>query len=315
NGCSASDEVDVLIYTLPVVDLGVDQFVCGGTVTLDAGSASAYEWSDASTSQTLVVTTSGTYGVTVTDANGCTATDDAVIGIATVPTVNLGADISQCGGSVTLDAGSASTYEWSDASTGQTLVASTSNNYAVTVTNNDGCTATDDIDVAILAVPVATLNLTTDAVCLDADPLTLGGGSPAGGTYSGAGVFNNVFTPSSAGNVLISYIVVNNDGCADTADATLTVFVCTGINQFISGTVVLFPNPSHNFVTLQATGIDGRMQVTICDVTGKVVEQWSGNSQASGYNHTFDVSSYSYGTYVVNVKTDNGTATYNLVVQ
>ncbi len=238
-----------------------------------------------------------------------------MISIATVPTVNLGADVSQCGGSVTLDAGSATTYEWSDASTGQTLVATTSNTYSVTVTNNDGCTATDDIDVAILAVPTATLSLTTDAVCLDANPLTLGGGSPAGGTYSGTGVSNNVFTPSTPGDVLISYIVVNNDGCADTADATLTVFVCTGVNQLTSGNVVLFPNPSHNFVTLKTTGIDGHMQVTICDVTGKVVELWSGNSVAGGYNHTFDLSSYSYGTYMVSVKTDNGTATYSLVVK
>lgn len=315
NGCTATDETEVTINALPTVDLGVDQFVCGGTVTLDAGAASAYEWSDASTAQTLTVTTGGTYSVTITDANGCTATDDALIGIAPVPTVNLGADVSQCGGSVTLDAGTAASYEWSDASTGQTLVATMSNNYAVTVTNNDGCTATDDVEVVIFAVPVAALNLTTDSLCSDASPLTLGGGTPAGGSYSGAGVSNNVFTPSAPGNVLISYIVVNNDGCADTADATITVYVCTGINQLTSGNVVLYPNPSHNFVTLKTTGIDGRMDVTIADATGRVVELWNGIGTASGFSHTFNLNSYTTGMYLVNVKTTNGTATYNLIVE
>ncbi|PIP55189.1 MAG: hypothetical protein COX07_01240, partial [Bacteroidetes bacterium CG23_combo_of_CG06-09_8_20_14_all_32_9] len=45
-----------------IVNLGADVNQCGGTITLDAGNAgSTYLWSDASTSQTLVVSVTGTY--------------------------------------------------------------------------------------------------------------------------------------------------------------------------------------------------------------------------------------------------------------
>jgi hypothetical protein len=67
NGCSAMDSVAITVNALPVVNLGPDQALCSGTVTLDAqNSGSTYLWSDASTSQTLLVTASGTYDVMVT---------------------------------------------------------------------------------------------------------------------------------------------------------------------------------------------------------------------------------------------------------
>ena len=152
NGCTATDTIDVTINALPVVNLGSDITQCG-TATLDAGNAgSTYSWSDSSTNQTLLVSATGTYSVTVTNTNSCTATDTVNVTINASPTVNLGSDVTQCGGTVNLDAANAgSTYLWSDNSTAQTLLVSATGLYAVTVTNTNGCTGIDTVNVTINA--------------------------------------------------------------------------------------------------------------------------------------------------------------------
>ncbi|HLP19299.1 MAG TPA: choice-of-anchor J domain-containing protein, partial [Chitinophagales bacterium] len=141
NTCTATDEVDVTINTIPTVDLGNDITQCGGSATLDAANAGAdFEWSDNSTNQTLAVTATGTYSVTVTDANTCTATDEVDVTINTIPTVDLGNDVTQCGGTATLDAANAGAdFEWSDNSTNQTLAVTATGTYSVTVTDANTC--------------------------------------------------------------------------------------------------------------------------------------------------------------------------------
>src|ERR1043166_8894421 len=114
--------------------------------------------SDASTAQMLTVNASGTYDVAVTDGNGCVGRDTAMVTINPLPIVNLGADVTQCGGSVTLDAQNAgSTYLWSDASANQTLSVNASGTYDVTVTDANGCSNSDTAMITINALPVVNL--------------------------------------------------------------------------------------------------------------------------------------------------------------
>jgi glutamine cyclotransferase len=319
NSCSATDEVDVTINALPVVDLGNDVEQCGGSVTLDAGNAgSTFAWSDGTTTtQTLVASSTDTYSVTVTDANSCSATDEVDVTINALPVVDLGNDVEQCGGSVTLDAGNAgSTFAWSDGTTTtQTLTVTVGNSYAVTVTSANSCTASDDVDVTINANPTATLSLPQDSVCSGSGTITLSGGSPAGGTFSGTNVTGNNFNPSTNGTFTIAYAVADNNGCKDTAYADITVYVCVGINELTAGSVELFPIPASDFVTLRTSGINGKMQVEIYDITGKKVEQLTDVNIASGYTRTISLSTYAAGTYIVNITTENGTVRYNLIVQ
>jgi len=152
--------VNFVINPAPVVNLGGPYNQCGGTVTLDAANAgSTYSWSDLATTQTTLVSTSGTYGVTVANQFNCTASGNTEVYIQPVPVVNLGPDVTQCEGTVILDAGSpGNIYQWSDQSTSQTLAVSASNNYSVTVTDvNSGCTVSDDVNVTINPAPVVFL--------------------------------------------------------------------------------------------------------------------------------------------------------------
>lgn len=100
NGCENADTATATILSSLVVTLNDTSFCPGGSVTLDAGYPGAtYLWSDNSTDQTLVVTSAGTYSVTVTDGS-CSGSEDAVVSIATLPSVGAGADVIICAGDV-----------------------------------------------------------------------------------------------------------------------------------------------------------------------------------------------------------------------
>ncbi|HRX97940.1 MAG TPA: T9SS type A sorting domain-containing protein [Bacteroidales bacterium] len=65
------------------------------------------------------------------------------------------------------------------------------------------------------------------AVCLDNDPVTLTGGSPAGGTYAGPGVSADVFYPSAAGvgvHILTYTWVFPGTNCFATCEFTVEVY-------------------------------------------------------------------------------------------
>jgi hypothetical protein len=137
--CSSTPDcrtaVTFVVNPSPVVNLGGPYTQCGGNVTLDAGNAgSSYAWSGTETTQTVSATSTGSYSVTVTDANSCSGSGSASVTINAIPTVNLGGPYTQCGGSVTLDAGNAgSSYAWSGSETTQTVSATSTGSYSVTV--------------------------------------------------------------------------------------------------------------------------------------------------------------------------------------
>jgi hypothetical protein len=86
NGCAGSDDIDVVIYPLPYVDLGNDtSILAGSSLLLDAGGGhDSYLWSNDSTTQTILVDSTGTgpgtaiYYVTVTDGE-CEAVDSIAV--------------------------------------------------------------------------------------------------------------------------------------------------------------------------------------------------------------------------------------------
>jgi hypothetical protein len=83
NNCSNSDQVTVMVNTLPTIDAGSDQVVCeGDPVTLSATGGDSYNWDNGVTNSTAFTPTQTgdlTYSVTGTDANNCSNTDQVVI--------------------------------------------------------------------------------------------------------------------------------------------------------------------------------------------------------------------------------------------
>ncbi|MDX2359555.1 MAG: T9SS type A sorting domain-containing protein [Crocinitomicaceae bacterium] len=101
--------------------------------------------------------------------------------------------------------------------------------YRVRVIASDpSTTGTDNgTDLEIFALPTVTLSAYSN-VCVGDPALTLGGGAPSGGTYSGTGVSGGMFTPSTAGvgTHTITYTYTNTNGCSNTAAQTITVDPC-----------------------------------------------------------------------------------------
>ncbi|MFN5182367.1 MAG: GEVED domain-containing protein, partial [Bacteroidota bacterium] len=215
-GCVGYDTVNLVLNPAPIVNLGGDTSLCGGSIILDAqNTGSTYLWSDNSSFPIIFVSTTGTYWVDVTNPQNCTTRDSINITVSNQPLVSLGQDVNLCtGDSVTLDAGSTvgATYLWSDSSSAQTLSVDSTGLYFVNVTTGPGCSASDTIQVTVYPYPAPNiaLNLGVDTVCSSVGIIHLTGESPAGGTFSGNSVSGSNFDASvGAGTYLITYTITD----------------------------------------------------------------------------------------------------------
>ncbi|MEZ4825563.1 MAG: T9SS type A sorting domain-containing protein [Bacteroidia bacterium] len=95
---SALAPVTVAVKDAPVVNLGVDTFLCDiPTLILDAGNpGDLYLWNTGATTQTITVDTTGTYSVIVSKANGCSDFDAKTVTLSPRPSDPVTSDTSLC---------------------------------------------------------------------------------------------------------------------------------------------------------------------------------------------------------------------------
>jgi hypothetical protein len=284
-GCMGMDSVSVQINPLPVSALTDSVMQCGTSYTLDAGSGYAYLWSDSTTAQTLTVNATGVYAVQLIDSvTGCSVNDTSYVMFNVIPTVSLGADMSQCAGTALLDAGAGYLYLWNDNSTGQTLTVAASGLYAVTVTDSvTGCFASDSINIAINALPSPALG----------NDVTQCGGvytlNAASGNYSylwSTGDSTQFLVVSTTGIYIVSMTDLAT-GCVgeDTVDVTInalpnvtlsatTSIFCTtdangGFNASPAGGVYSGPGISGNQFNPSVAGVGAHtITYTYTDING-----------------------------------------------
>ena len=145
------------------------------------------------------------------------------------------------------------------------------------VNNTNGCSDTVVKTVYVDSLPIVTFNFTVDTICTD-DTLLLAGGSPAGGTYSGSGVYGGFFYGDSvsSGNHTIVYTYYNSDSCMAFASDIIYVDDCLGINE-VKASDFRFqvnPNPFSFVSNLQIAStefLNGTLELKIYDVYGKEV--------------------------------------------
>jgi uncharacterized repeat protein (TIGR01451 family) len=226
-GLSASDTVLVTLKPLPTVNLGADRTQCGGTATLDAGNiGSGYLWSNGATTRTITVNASGNYAVKVTNAQGCSQSDTVQVIIHALPTVNLGADRTQCGGTAILDAGNAgNTYLWSNGATTRTITVNASGNYAVKVTNAQGCSQSDTVLVTVHALPI--VNLGADRTQCGGTA-TLDAGNIGSGYLWSNGATTRTITVNASGNYAVK--VTNAQGCSQSDTLLVAIHALPIVN-------------------------------------------------------------------------------------
>lgn len=191
--------------------------------------------------------------------------------------------------------------------------------FVVTVTDSNGCTGSQN-DTVVINCP--TVSLTAfPSLCDTASPLTLTGGLPAGGTYSGDGVANGTFTPTvgDTGTFHITYTYTVGN-CTDSASQSIVVSTCGDTTNAVRNVAAqdLFqciPNPSNGFISIRFNNsVSGNVTVKMLDMTGRLL--WTDEQSANGaYNKAFDISAYAKGIYLLQVNSSAGESVMKITLQ
>ncbi len=101
NGCNSTDQVDVIVHSLPIIEAGSNISGCEGDqytlVGSGAGPNGTYVWNHGVQNGVpfAPVSTIGSYVVVGTDQNGCSNSDSILAKIEAIPVVSFYADIDQ----------------------------------------------------------------------------------------------------------------------------------------------------------------------------------------------------------------------------
>lgn len=187
------------------------------------------------------------------------------------PHIDLGPDTSICQGeTITFHAGTQSgwTYRWYEgnsttvAGTGATFTTSTTGTYRVEVSTAGGFSSADTIQLSVDPLPVVNFPALQN-VCTGSAAVNLNMATPAGGIYSGPGVFGGNFNPSAtgAGNYTLTYSFTDFNGCSSSDSTQITVFAEPVISAMAT------PNPLNY-------GSQATLDVTV-NGTSSYSYQWS----------------------------------------
>jgi PKD repeat protein len=179
-------------------------------------------------------------------------------------------------------------------------------------TNNNTLLLEDYIEV--LLTPVVMLQPFSD-VCVGTPPFELTGGSPAGGIYSGTGVTDGWFDPAVAGlgSHIIQYTFTALNDCENTAQETILVDPCTGIDFLDQDELRIYPNPAKDKVNISMDH-SGPVTIDVATILGLTVINENFDSIGK-FNKSIDLSHLRGGIYFISVKTSIGTTVNKIYLQ
>lgn len=225
----------------------------GTTFSFNASGATNYKWSPATglsnasiNNPVLTLSSTISYVLVGSHSNGCSSSENIQITVNPNPSVKANADLAVCiGDTFQLSVSGAQNYSWSPSTglTNSTIsnpqgVLSGSVTYIVTGTDAQKCTDVDTVVVRVKPKSSISHNSISD-ICLSSDPITLTGGTPAGGVYSGPGVSAGKFNPSIAGlgTHRITYTANEPGKCEGQTTVTITVLQSPNVVWNLRSTV------------------------------------------------------------------------------
>ncbi|MBK7667272.1 MAG: PKD domain-containing protein [Sphingobacteriaceae bacterium] len=319
NGCTNTSVRSVTVNSLPSVTATASSTnICAGqSTTLTGSGAASYTWMPGSiTGNPIAPSPTGniTYTLIGLGSNGCVGQTVRSITVSLSPTVTVNSATICNGNSVNLIASGASTYSWNTSATTNSINVTPTITTIYTVTGSSGlCSSTRTAIVNVNALPSLTLASSSNTACT----ISSGGvsvtltGSPSGGVYSGPGVVGTTFTTQAiAGTYTTTYSYTNSTtGCSNSTTKTITVSVCTGINEVVSGgsNYFVYPNPTSGKVTINTTS-DVSEQVTteVVDAIGKVVQKHIINFNSSSKSHDLNIEELANGMYFIRLMPKDG---------
>jgi hypothetical protein len=185
------------------------------------------------------------------------------------------------------------------------LVRDVSNSNAVHAKNACG-TSTPQSSTAVLnLLPLISLNLSPDLLCVNSSSTALSGGLPAGGIFSGTGINTSEFDPSLAGlgTHAITYTYSDANSCSSNATDNIVVDACLGLNESSNtNEIELFPSPTSGEFTIRCAEFSDRKgTITIYSILGKVIY----SLQTLSSKNQIDISQFSSGIYYAKIEIGN----------
>lgn len=172
--------------------------------------------------------------------------------------------------------------------------------------------ATPSGPTEIIASPGMQTPFTTSAVTYaetyewNIEPATAG--SMQGETTTGNAVWGNVWFND---NALITVKAVNECGTSSFSEAhTIAVENFVGVENPVNSQFRVYPNPAHDFVTIENTG-EGKTTVKIFNLAGQQVKEIQ---MSAGEAMTIDLTQFGCGVYHVMVSDGHSANTIRLVV-
>ena len=242
NGCTNSDYFTITVNALPEITVeNIEVCLTATPFALNVASPVGGVYSgNGVLNGVFYPQTAGlgahTITYTYTDANGCTNSATFTITVFQTPVVTVPNNMIVCvdanpftltgatpaGGYYTINGNVVTTFNPALYGVGVHTVTYT---YEV-----PGCVVSASFTIEVKPLPQITVP-SYNPVCVLAPAFALAGATPAGGTYSGLGVSNNMFNPSVAGvgTHTITYTYTDNFGCTNSATFTIVVTPATVI--------------------------------------------------------------------------------------
>lgn len=288
---------------------GSVQVTATGTGTL------TYSWVNRpETTSSLTGIGAGTYTVIVTgncgaDTLGVTITEPSAPLTQTL-TAFTPAGCNLADGSLTITAAGGTppyTYQWSNGGITATIPNLSAGIYTCTVICANGCTSVGTYTLQNTAPPVVTLALTSpyDSVCIGSGQYLLAGGSPAGGTWSGAAVVDSMFdSNTSAGWSMVVYTYTDSLGCTGSATDSIYVDLCLEVSAVQEAGFSVAPNPFGDHLFLQFRDPAAKV-ISIYTIQGALVYRES----VMGTSARIASDVLPVGTYLLQVNTGSDVTT------
>lgn len=238
---------ETVINDIPLLNAGLDTAICSGEsfeMGFENVNGYTYSWNPSTglsnpnianpvfSMQNNSTVPDSFHFVLTTDMGLCISIDSMLVIVNPLPTVSFsGLDPEYCvnepvatvtgsplGGFFEGNGISGNSFNPATAGVGPHTI-------AYTYTDNKGCTDSSQQQIIVRPLPVINVQ-SFGNICLDAEPLVLTQGSPAGGTYFGTAVNAGSFSPSLAGvgtHTIYYTYTEPTYACSDTSSNTIEV--------------------------------------------------------------------------------------------
>ena len=277
-------------------------------------------WSGTSTTNSITATTGTSSGsITVNANNECGSSTPQTLAMTIN---NVPAQPSTISGNNTLCSGVTQTYSvtndvnatsytwilpsgWSGTSITNSITATVGvNNGNITVTSNNNCGSSTEqmLNITVNVLPSVVYTQTPSILCANHPAVSLTGGTPLGGVYSGTGVSAGNFDPGLAGVGIytITYSYTDGNNCSNTDTQQIEVDACLELNEQENEQISIYPNPFVNNFTISFTD-SGARTIELVDVLGKQIRLIETQDQ----NTVISTKDLSSGTYYLKVIDEN----------